>query len=169
VQLLGELQASKKSEGKCCLFIDYKSAYNTVDREILYQIITEKQILKPEEVEFLRLLHKNLFFKVGENKYFFKNGVHQGSPISPALFDIYIEKVIEELREATTIDNLFYKLYADDVVFIVSYKEIANLIENLFRVSKKYNLQLNPKKSGILLIKDHKLIKTDNIMEIPII
>ena len=37
IQLLIEkMKQTRKKDGECCLFIDYKSAYNTVDKEKLY-------------------------------------------------------------------------------------------------------------------------------------
>ncbi len=39
------------------IFIDLKSAYNTVNREKLYQILLEEKIFSLQEVDFIRLLH----------------------------------------------------------------------------------------------------------------
>ena len=48
------MRLEKKNRGRMCtLFIDYKSAYNTINRERLYQIIRRKGILKVEEADFL--------------------------------------------------------------------------------------------------------------------
>lgn len=90
--LIERIIQSKKKEGECTLFIDFKSAYNTINRKLLYKILREKQILEEDEVLFLEALHSNLFFKGIDKKFRFKNGVHQGSPISPALFNIYLEE-----------------------------------------------------------------------------
>lgn len=45
------------------LFIDFSSAYNTVNRNILYKIIKNKKILENSELEFLKMMHQKLFFK----------------------------------------------------------------------------------------------------------
>ena len=47
IQLLIEkFKESKKKDGLCCIFIDFKSAYNTILRENLYKIIKNKKILE---------------------------------------------------------------------------------------------------------------------------
>jgi len=56
------MRKTKKSEGKCCLFIDFKSAYNTVKKDIVFHLLREKNILFDEEIEFLRALYKNIYF-----------------------------------------------------------------------------------------------------------
>jgi hypothetical protein len=80
-----------------------------------------KKILSDNEIDFLEGLHEALYFKCGSQRFYLKNGVHQGSPISSALFDIYMEEVIEQLK--TRYDNFtfWYKLYADDVVISVNH------------------------------------------------
>lgn len=58
------------------LFVDLKSAYNTIDREILFKIIKERNILTHNESDFLEQFYNNIFFKSesGE-KHYLKNGV----------------------------------------------------------------------------------------------
>ena len=64
--------------------------------------------------------------------------------------------------------NIWYRLYADDLVFIVSHEHIEELINNLLRISTKYSLQVNKKKSAIFLIKGHDKIAESEIEGIPI-
>ena len=72
-----------------------------------------KNILPPEEINFLKIMHDNLYFEgLGKRKVFLKNGVHQGSPVSPALFNIYIEDMIARVSQELG-DQIWYKLYAD--------------------------------------------------------
>ena len=77
--VIKEILRYRAKDNRIAIFIDLKSAYNTIDREILYEIIMEKQILQASEIEFLRKLHALVYFKYRGGKVHFKNGVHQGS------------------------------------------------------------------------------------------
>ena len=104
------------------MFIDYKSAYNTVLRDELYRTLVNKKILTADEANLLKVMHDCLYFEAGGERYYLKNGVHQGSPISPALFNIYIEDVMQEIKQQCTAgDELWYKLYADDLVLVAKH------------------------------------------------
>ena len=63
--LIDKLRRTRQREGDCCVFIDYKSAYNTVNRKRLYHILKTKKILLPEEVDFLEGMHDALYFSCG--------------------------------------------------------------------------------------------------------
>ena len=76
------------------IFIDFKSAYNTIMRKKLYEIFEGKLILEREEVKFIEILHYKLHFKVQKEKYYYDSGIHQGSTLSPALFNVYAEEFI---------------------------------------------------------------------------
>ena len=67
-----------------------------------------------------------------------------------------MEEFIMELKKKFKAD-LWYKAYADDLVFIVKYDQVERLINDIFELSKEMNLKVNPKKSCIMAINNHKL------------
>ena len=128
----------------------------------------KKKILPDDEVNFLECLHEALYFKSGDKRFYLRNGVHQGSPLSPALFDIYMEEVMERLVELCekpeSGENGFtfwHKLYADDLVLCVHYKHVEVLLENLHRVSVDHDLLINPKKCAVIAVRNHAMISPD--------
>ena len=58
---------------------------------------------------------------------------------------------MRELKERMDLPNLWYKLYADDLVIVVPQRIIYNVLIVLGEVSEEYNLTINRKKSGLLL------------------
>ena len=140
-----------------------------MNRERLYRLLEEKNILTREESTFLRIIHSRVYFHVNGKKYYFRNGVHQGSPISPALFNIYIEDAMQRVKEWGCSDKqLWYKLYADDLVLITDHRHIQELIDVLFSVSEDYNLKVNEKKSAILCVQGHSKVAEASIRGIPV-
>ncbi len=168
--LVEKLRNSKKRQGECCIFIDYKSAYNTINRNLLYRILKEKKILTNDEVEFMKSIHDAVYFKCNGKRFYLKNGVHQGSPISPALFDIYMEHVIAEVLKRCAGFDIWYKLYADDLVVTVSHQHLEEFLVILHEVSHDYDLIVNPKKCGIFAVKNHNKITDEmNLRGIPVV
>ena len=58
------------------VYIDLKSAYNTIDRKKLFNIIRKKEILNEQETDFLEMLNNNIYFETKDGKILFRNGVH---------------------------------------------------------------------------------------------
>ncbi len=81
--LIEKICTSKCKDGLCCVLIDYKSAYNAVNREMLYTALVNKRILTADEAGFLERFYKTVSTSTWgtDQHYHFRNGVHQGSPI----------------------------------------------------------------------------------------
>lgn len=52
---------------------------------------------------------------------------------------------------------------------MVSHEHVKDIIVNLIRVSEEFQLIINPKKSGIFLVKDHDRMADAKIEDIPIV
>lgn len=46
------------------IFVDFKSAYNTVKRDLLYDILSKRNILQDQEIQFLKYLQGMVHFEV---------------------------------------------------------------------------------------------------------
>ena len=69
-----------------------------------------------------------------------------------------MEDMIQELNRRCTDLNLWYELYADDLVVCVNHKHLEQLLARLQETSTEYDLRINPKKCAIFAIKNHKKI-----------
>ena len=72
------------------------------------------------------------------------------------MFNIYLEHVMQKIKEAIKLDNFWYRAYADDLVIIVKHDKIPITIKKVKEISEKYNFKFNSKKSNWLKIGNHK-------------
>ena len=128
--------------------IDMSAAFDTIDRDILLQIL--KNIVEEDELRLIQFLLSNTHIKTRMNNAdinapFTSNvGTPQGDGLSPVLFTIYLEHALKEVR--TVIGEpkspLEEKIpreiaYADDVVFV------GIDIDAVQRTLHRYNLKVN--------------------------
>jgi hypothetical protein len=92
----------KHNQESFALFVDLVKAYDTVNRELLWQIL-KKLGIPPQMIKVLQKLYNNVMYhmKIGGKKTIFLStcGVKQGNNLGPILFIFLMQAV------ATTLDN----------------------------------------------------------------
>ena len=108
-------------------------------------------ILDSDELEFLRTLYSKTVLTVDNQKVEINEGVMQGSIISPALFNIFIEPMLKLLNREFNIEYIF--AYPDSIVICIYYiDELHKTISIINKWSNEAGIPINFKKSGVLNI-----------------
>ena len=152
-----------RSKGKLyAAFIDFKKAYDTVNRAKLLKKLQEIGL----SGTFLRNI-KALYAKT-DYKIKLKNrvldaissnlGLKQGCPLSPILFNIYISDLDKYLTDNKLSNPSLHDtvvshfLYADDLVIVATSKEgLQEKLDGLSKFAKEKDLTVNNKKSQIII------------------
>jgi len=143
------------------LFIDFKKAYVSVRREVLYKILIEFYI--PRKLVILvkmSLIETYSRVRVGKNvsdRFHNRNGLKQGDALSPMLFNFDLEYAITRVqvnRDGLKLNGTHQLLaYADDVNILAG--SIHNLKENaeaLVAATREIGLEVSPDKHKYMLM-----------------
>ena len=127
---------------------------------MLFQKLRRSGCLDSLEVDYLEALYTHYRIQIGSKIIKYNKGVAQGSIISPALFNIFIEdltdKIATELKGSTE-DIL---LYADDILILCqSQEQVAKCVKIIEEWSSQNGMELNKKKSGIVVFTSRKARK----------
>jgi sorting nexin-29 len=107
------------------LFVDFKQAYDSIDREQLWIALRNFRIPK-KIVKLVEICNQQIFYKVrfmGETSenFEYKTGLRQGDALSPVLFNLALKIVIRDIREEQEMKIIVANTllaYADDIVIL---------------------------------------------------
>ncbi|XP_039300680.1 uncharacterized protein LOC120355972 [Nilaparvata lugens] len=160
-----------------CFFVDFKAAFDSIDREALFYRLLEIGISN-KFVRVLRALYEKVtsavWCKNGNGlteSIEFESGLKQGCLVSPILFSIFTHDICEYigggLRMGDTEINAL--LYADDlVIFTDSIHKMQRMINKLRDYCCRWNLILNRDKSKIIVFrKGGRLSRSSKRVQVP--
>lgn len=145
------------------LFIDFKRAYDTINRTKLINVIRKLKI--PEKlVRLIKMTLQNTSNRVKCNgrtsdSFEVRQGLRQGDPLSTSLFDLALESIIRDsgINRKGILFNRSHQClaYADDVVLIArSRKELEDITLKLMTAAGNMGLYINIDKTKYMEIKN---------------
>jgi hypothetical protein len=98
------------------LFIDYEKAYDNVNRDKLWEMMENK--IPKYLLSMIKCIYRNMKVKIKFNDNISEpihitKGVIQGCGLSPVLFNIYINKIIQEFKTVMMMMMSLYLQYCD--------------------------------------------------------
>ena len=163
-------QAKKCGIPLCCTFIDLQKAYDWVPRQPLFATLTKygfpQKVISLLQDLYCDKVYLRLAGHTSQNPFASKNGVRQGCPLSPLLFNIYLDRVLQTaiplmraitLTDDKTSDTTSVPLvaYADDiVVFGASMVDMQHNVDALAQALAAAGLTISIDKTKLLRMPD---------------
>jgi len=143
-------------------FVDFKAAFDSIVRCALFYKLNNLGLSK-KFMQTMWVLYQNSKAAVWDgtniSDWFCTNsGVKQGCVLSPLLFALFLDDLVDCLPGGITIDGIQIKvlMYADDIVLMAESQRMLQLMINrLSEYCKKWDLVINTLKSKILIFKKH--------------
>ncbi|KAL7723080.1 hypothetical protein ACLKA6_015175 [Drosophila palustris] len=142
-------------------FVDFKAAFDTVDRRSLFLKLSNLGI-SFKMLKILSSMYERNTVAVWDGNelspWFDSNlGVKQGCLLSPILFSLYVDDIVSTLQGGVELGTSRIKvlMYADDMVLLAdSADALQTMINALHVYCVTWSLQINCAKSKVMIIKD---------------
>lgn len=147
----------KKKFKLFALFVDFKTAFDLVNRRKLFDILRQQKT--PNYlIEVITRLYRNTSYIIEGVKFCSHRGLKQGCPLSPLLFALYIADLDRtlELNQLGGVlvgrKKIFCLAFADDIIIMAySAAELKDMIKALQRFANKRQLVINADKSKVMV------------------
>ena len=134
-------RAGKNMKNFVILKIDWKNAFNSIDRQLFLDAIYEHF---PEIYNYIASMYGvKGRLKFGKHFIFSEEGTQQGDPMGPLLFSIALKLLIDKLDSKNLTLN---KWYLDDGNIAGKVKFVANAYKTLVKEGKKMGLEMGDDK-----------------------
>ena len=155
-------------------FVDLKKAFDSIWHEGLFHKVFNYGITN-NILNLIKDIYKKTKCAVKIDNYTtdifeFTKGVRQGCPLSPILFNMYINDTFETVNNDNAV-NIFLEeekkinalMYADDLILLSDTQEgLQRQIDKLSLYCDKWKLDVNIKKTKIMIFnRGNKIIKRD--------
>lgn len=152
----------KKGKRTCIAFVDLEKAFDRVNWKILFDILRQTGISYRDR----RLIHNIYTREIGvvrdgsnEESAHIQRGVRQGCSLSPYLFNLYVQKAIDRVREEVNLglpihgERIDMIRFADDIALMTESEEdlqrILNKMDSI--MDEEFSMKINTKKTKILV------------------
>lgn len=158
---LHEIIMNRRPKRTYCCFIDIQKAYDRVWRDGLWKKLYDAGI-RGKLWNMIKNMYTNVQSCMGingvkSNFFQIKLGLRQGCVLSPLLFDIFINDLVEEIKKSELgvqygNDKIAILLFADDIVIIAeTAKDLQLLMNILYEYSLKWRIKFNHEKSAVVV------------------
>lgn len=161
---------SKKSK-LYCIFIDYQRAFDTINRDALWEKLIHSKI----SCKMTNMI-KSIYSKVQSciklsndmplSDFFDVTiGLKQGEPLSPILFILFINDIVDSIdfnlltEKDLNLLSMYMVLFADDIVlFTTDPVSFQSQIDCIYQYSIKWGLSINVNKTKICIFEKRKQV-----------
>ena len=159
------LQFSKNKKLYVC-FVDYKKAFDSVNRHALFKIL-EANGINGNFLDAIKSIYRTVSASVSvdglqSNTFYSLTGLKQGCLLSPNLFSLFMTEISKALNAdgingicfQENLNVIFHLLFADDILLVLdSIRGLQNQIDVLYFQSQRLGLEINIDKTQIVIFR----------------
>lgn len=161
----------KLKQSTFCAFIDFRKAYDTINRTKLWRRLSEVGV-SGKLFRSIKSLYSSVTSCVRINNlhtdwFDVKCGLRQGCILSPVLFNLYVNDIAQYLKALgkgvkCDDDNVCILMYADDIVLLAETEQDLQILLNaLYGWCSSNGMIVNGNKSKIVHFRNPSVRKTD--------